>query len=121
MDPSLIAYVFNSSFANLDAWVAALRREGAVALGKTRPLGIPKVVEKVNAVARGTASYFATAFSGCQHLFCTLDKRLRMRIRSMKFKGKRATDNWRLWRKHFRNLGFELLWDALVSPAVEPT
>jgi hypothetical protein len=44
-----------------------------------------------------------------------------MRIRSMKFKRKRATDNWRLWRKHFRNLGLEFLSDALVRPVVEPT
>jgi group II intron reverse transcriptase/maturase len=80
-----------------------------------------RVVEKVNAVVRGTANYFATAFSSCWKLFGALDKWLRMRIRSMKFKRKRATDNWRLWRKHFRNLGLEFLSDALVSPAVEPT
>ena len=59
-----------------------------------------KVVEKVNAVVRGTANYFATAFSSCDKLFGVLDKWLRMRIRSMKFKRKRTTDNWRLWRQH---------------------
>ncbi len=80
-----------------------------------------KVVEKVNAVVRGTANYFATAFSSCQHLFCGLDKWLRMRIRSMKYKRKRATDNWRFWRKHFRNMGFVFLSDAGVHPVVATT
>jgi RNA-directed DNA polymerase len=80
-----------------------------------------RVVEKVNAVVRGTANYFATAFSSCEKQFGVLDKWLRMRIRSMKFKRKRATDNWRLWRQHFRNLGFVFLSEALVRPAVEPT
>ena len=80
-----------------------------------------KVVDKVNAVVRGTANYFATAFSSCDKLFGVLDKWLRMRIRSMKFKRKRTTDNWRLWRKHFHSMGLEFLSDALVHPAVEPT
>ena len=80
-----------------------------------------RVVERVNAVVRGTANYFATAFSSCEKQFGVLDKWLRMRIRSMKFKRKRATDNWRLWRQHFRNLGFVFLSDALVRPVVEPT
>jgi group II intron reverse transcriptase/maturase len=80
-----------------------------------------RVIAKVNAVVRGTANYFATAFSSCGKLFGVLDKWLRMRIRSMKFKRKRTTDNWRLWRKHFRNMGLEFLSDALVHPAVEPT
>ena len=80
-----------------------------------------KVVDKVNAVVRGTANYFATAFSSCDKLFGVLDKWLRMRIRSMKFKRKRTTDNWRLWRQHFRNLGFVFLCDACVPAVVEPT
>ena len=67
------------------------------------------------------ANYFATAFSSCEKQFGVLDKWLRMRIRSMKFKRKRATDNWRLWRQHFRNLGFEFLCDACVPAVVEPT
>jgi hypothetical protein len=44
-----------------------------------------------------------------------------MRIRCMKFKRKRATDNWRLWRKHFLRLGVEFLSDVYASPVVEPT
>ena len=78
-----------------------------------------KVIVKINAVVRGTANYFATAFSSCVHLFCSLDKWLRMRIRSMKFKRKRATDNWRLWRQHFRSLGFVFLSEAGDRAVVE--
>jgi len=80
-----------------------------------------KVIARINAVVRGTANYFATAFSNCRDRFCDLDKWLRMRIRCMKFKRKRATDNWRLWRKHFHRLGVEFLSDAYASPVVEPT
>jgi RNA-directed DNA polymerase len=81
----------------------------------------PQVIAKVNAVVRGTANYFATAFSSCRGLFRTLDQWLRMRIRCMKFKCKRVSDNWRFWRKHFRRLGVVFLCDAYVNPAVEPT
>ena len=80
-----------------------------------------EVIAKVNAVVRGTANYFATAFSSCRCLFRVLDGWLRMRIRGMKFKRKRRTDNWRLRRKHFRRLGVVFLSDAWVPPAVEPT
>jgi group II intron reverse transcriptase/maturase len=80
-----------------------------------------QVLTRVNAVVRGTANYFATAFSNCRGLFRTLDKWLRMRIRCMKFKCKRATDNWRFRRKHFRRLGVVFLSDAYVHPVVEPT
>ncbi len=80
-----------------------------------------KVVARINAVVRGTANYFATAFSNCRDLFCDLDKWLRMRIRCMKFKRKRVSDNWRLWRKHFHRMGVVFLSDAYASPVVEPT
>jgi len=77
-----------------------------------------EVVTKVNAVVRGTANYFATPFSQCWSTFRRLDRWLRMRIRSMKFKRKWLSDNWRLQRQHFRRLGFVFLGDALVPPAV---
>jgi hypothetical protein len=80
-----------------------------------------KVIEKVNAVVRGTANYFATAFSHCRGLFRDLDKWLRMRFRCMRFKCKRVSDNWRFRRKHFRRLGVVFLCDAYIPPAVEPT
>ena len=54
-----------------------------------------KVVRKINQVVRGTANYFDTAFSQCGDLFRTLDRWIRMRVRCMKFKQKRLTDNWR--------------------------
>ena len=80
-----------------------------------------EVVRKVNAVVRGTANYFATSFSSCQKVLDNLDRWLRMRIRCMKFKHKRRSDNWRLRLKHFRRLGFVFLLDAYPNPAVEPT
>jgi len=80
-----------------------------------------EVVRKVNAVVRGTANYFATAFSKVRDLFRGLDGWLRMRIRCMKYKHKRLTDNWRLERKHLRNLGFVFLVDLLEPSAVGTT
>jgi RNA-directed DNA polymerase len=77
------------------------------------------VVRKVNAVVRGTANYFATAFSNVCNQFRTLDRWIRMRIRCMKFKRKRKTDNWRLYGRHLANLGFIFLADARAPPAVE--
>jgi hypothetical protein len=78
-----------------------------------------EVVTKINAVVRGTANYFATPFSSIRDLFRTLDRWLRMRIRCMKFKRKRATDNWRLRDKHLANLGFVFLSEPRAPPAVE--
>jgi RNA-directed DNA polymerase len=75
-----------------------------------------EVVTKVNQVVRGTANYFATAFSDVQNLFRSLDCWLRMRIRCMKFKCKRLTDNLRLRQKHLRNLGFIFLSDVWHPP-----
>jgi RNA-directed DNA polymerase len=76
------------------------------------------VVMKVNQVVRGTANYFATAFSDFRNLFRSLDRWIRMRIRCMKFKGKRRSDNLRLRRKHLRNLGLISLSDIRPPPAV---
>lgn len=79
------------------------------------------VVRKVNAVVRGTANYFATAFSNVCNQFRTLDRWIRMRIRCMKFKRKRKTDNWRLHGNHLATLGFIFLAEARAPPAVETT
>jgi group II intron reverse transcriptase/maturase len=54
------------------------------------------VIEKLNQVIRGTANYFATDFSTCIKLYQKLDKWIRMRVRSMKFKRKSTFDNYRL-------------------------
>jgi hypothetical protein len=59
------------------------------------------VIEKLNQVIRGTASYFATEFSTCVNLFQQVDKWIRMRIRGMKFKRKCPLDNHRLKKRVF--------------------
>jgi len=64
-----------------------------------------RVIEKLNQVIRGTANYFATGFSTCKALFSRLDSWIRMRLRCMKFKRKKHTDNYRLRNKVFRKLG----------------
>jgi group II intron reverse transcriptase/maturase len=78
-----------------------------------------EVVTKVNAVVRGTANYFATPFSNVADVFRTLDRWLRMRIRCMKTKCKRISDNWRLAVKHLTNLGLEFLSERLALTTVE--
>lgn len=78
-----------------------------------------KVVKKINQVVRGTANYFDTAFSHCRNLFRTLDRWIRMRIRCMKFKRKRVTDNWRVRVKHLHNQGLLFLSDVRAPPAKE--
>jgi group II intron reverse transcriptase/maturase len=77
-----------------------------------------EVARKVNAVVRGTANYFATAFSNICDLFRRLDRWIRMRLRCMKFKRKRTTDNWRLHGRHLAKLGFVFLSDARAPPVV---
>jgi group II intron reverse transcriptase/maturase len=54
------------------------------------------VIVKLNQVIRGTANYFATNFSTCIKLYQQLDKWIRMRVRCMKFKRKRSSDNYRM-------------------------
>jgi group II intron reverse transcriptase/maturase len=78
-----------------------------------------EVIQKINQVVRGTANYFDTAFSQCRDLFRTLDRWLRMRIRCMKFKRKRITDNWRLRLKHLRRQGLLFLAEARAPPVKE--
>jgi len=65
----------------------------------------PKVIEDLNRVIRGTALYFATSFSTCRWPFHKLDSWIRMRLRCMKFKRKRSTDNRRMRVKSFYKLG----------------
>lgn len=80
-----------------------------------------KTVTKINQVVRGSANYFDTNFSQCRDLFRTLDRWIRMRIRCMKFKRKRITDNWRLRLNHLRNQGLLFLSEARAPPANGPT
>jgi hypothetical protein len=59
-------------------------------------------IEKLNRVIRGTANYFATAFSTCRWAFQKLDSWLRMRLRCMKLKRKNYNDNGKLRVGYFR-------------------
>nr|VFK24830.1 MAG: group II intron reverse transcriptase/maturase [Candidatus Kentron sp. LFY] len=51
------------------------------------------LIVQVNRVVRGTANYFATAFSHNRSLFRRLDRWIRMRMRCMKFNRKWTSDN----------------------------
>ena len=63
------------------------------------------VVAKLNRVLQGTARYFATSFATCRWLFQKLDSWVRMRLRCMKLKCKRATNNYQLRNRTFHKLG----------------
>ena len=45
-----------------------------------------EMVEKLNRVIRGTANYFTRPWSACCHMYRTLDRWIRMRLRCMKTK-----------------------------------
>ena len=53
-------------------------------------------VDRLNSVIRGVAQYFCAPFATNQDTFRKLDKWIRMRVRSMKFKRKRVFDNYKL-------------------------
>lgn len=70
-------------------------------------------VAKINSVVRGVAYYFGTPFSTCVQQFQELDRWLRMRLRCMRTKRKRRTDNYRIKIKHLRRRGCTFLDDYL--------
>ena len=71
-----------------------------------------RVIKKLNQVIRGMANYFAAEFSTCIKLFQKLDRWIRMRVRSMKFKRKVSYDNYRLKKRYFdKKLGLLQLLD----------
>lgn len=74
-------------------------------------------VAKINSVVRGVARYFATSFATVTMQFENLDKWLRTRLRSMKYKSKSQNHNLRLKNKHLRRLGFVWLSDFLPGAA----
>lgn len=59
-------------------------------------------IAKLNRVIRGTANYFAAAFSTCRWTFQKLDSWIRMRLRAMKLKRKNYNDNHKLRVRYFR-------------------
>ena len=64
-----------------------------------------EMVEKLNRVIRGTANYFTRPWSACCHMYRTLDRWIRMRLRCMKTKRKSAEDTRCLRLKHFKHMG----------------
>lgn len=84
-----LATGFSPRMRELDAEVKTGEAWEAIAeLGFDEPR-----VEKLNAVIRGTARYFATSFATCVYQFRELDGRLRMRLRCMRLKRKTRTAN----------------------------
>jgi group II intron reverse transcriptase/maturase len=63
-----------------------------------------EVVVQLNRVVRGTALYFCCLTSS-RDPYLKLDSWIRMRLRCMKFKRKRAADNFRLRNRRFSKLG----------------
>lgn len=55
-----------------------------------------QVVEQLNRVIQGTANYFAPSWSTTGKQFRALDSWMRMRVRAMWIKRKRATNNYRV-------------------------
>ena len=58
-----------------------------------------KVFEKLNQVIRGTVNYFHTKFSNVLYYFFKIDRLIRARLRSMKYKSKSHLNNTRLKNK----------------------
>jgi group II intron reverse transcriptase/maturase len=63
------------------------------------------VIEKLNRVIRGTAQYFATQWATSIWQLQRLDMWIRMRLRALKSKRKRITDNYRLPKAKLAQLG----------------
>jgi group II intron reverse transcriptase/maturase len=70
-----------------------------------------EMIIQLNRVIRGTANYFATPWSHCGDMYRSLDRWIRMRLRSMKFKRKSQVDNVRIRLKHFKRMGLLSLSD----------
>jgi RNA-directed DNA polymerase len=64
-----------------------------------------KVYEKLNQVIRGTVNYFCTRFSQVKEYFTSIDKLVRRRLRSMKYKRISRKDNFRYKSKLFAKRG----------------
>jgi RNA-directed DNA polymerase len=62
-------------------------------------------IMKLNRIIRGTVNYFSTTFSTVLKYFTDIDKWIRMRLRSMKYKRKWHTDNRRMKIKHIARKG----------------
>lgn len=74
------------------------------------------VIAKLNRVIRGTAQYFAAEWSTTRRQLTALDSWLRMRVRALKSKRKRITDNYRIPKRKLAQLGLLSLLDFLTVP-----
>ena len=74
-----------------------------------------EVIVRLNRVIRGTANYFATPWSHCGDAYRSLDRWIRMRLRSMKYKRKSPKDNPRFRLKYFRRMGLLSLSDLRAA------
>ena len=63
------------------------------------------VIEKLNRVIRGTAQYFAPHWATTRRQMGRLDSWIRMRLRALKSKRKRETDNYRIPNRELAQLG----------------
>jgi len=74
-----------------------------------------EVIVRLNRVIRGTANYFATPWSHCGDGYRSLDRWIRMRLRSMKYKRKSPKDNTRFRLKYFTRMGLLSLSDLRAA------
>ena len=63
------------------------------------------VIMKLNQIIRGTVNYFSTRFSNVKTYFKDIDKWLRQRLRSMKYKSKSQRHHIRFKNKHITRRG----------------
>ena len=77
-----------------------------------------RALMRINAVIRGVARYFATAFSTVASQFADLDGWTRKRLRCMKYKRISDRDNYRLTNNHLRRMGLISLRDFLPPPDI---
>jgi RNA-directed DNA polymerase len=74
------------------------------------------LVDRLNALIRGSAQYFCASFATNREQFHKLDSWIRMRLRAMKFKRKNTLDNYKLristFHKLYRLLSLESFFAA---------
>ena len=102
---SFLGFVLSSHSRRMRPKSTKKFKDKVRSLTRRKPNFESKVIVDLNQVIRGTALYFATPFSTCRWDFQKLDSWIRMRLRCMKFKRKRRSDNRRLRVKSLYKLG----------------
>jgi RNA-directed DNA polymerase len=64
-----------------------------------------EVIEKLNQIIRGTVNYFSCSITTTIKQFTKLEMWIRSRLRSMKTKCIRKTNNWKVKNKHLTRMG----------------